>query len=200
LDIGLQYKIAIGKRALVIGAIADPGMSFTGKQISDLYDNLGDTLHHSNGGEIHYRMPPSAGLGLGLQAKRSVIAADLKYTRWTDAIFPADETTFRDTWKFSAGYAYHGNPDGTNYWSVVGLRGGFYIQNYQLELKNNHVPLWGFSMGLSFPVFDNRSSINLTYATDQLGTLNDGLILQRSQRFMLDIVIRDIWGMKRRVD
>jgi hypothetical protein len=56
------------------------------------------------------------------------------------------------------------------------------------------------SFGVSLPVFDNRSSINLTYSFDQLGTLQDGLILQRSQKIMFDVIVRDFWGRRRKFD
>jgi hypothetical protein len=110
------------------------------------------------------------------------------------------ETTLQDTWKFSVGYMYKGNPDATNYWGSVSLRAGFYTQSYYQVIKENVLPWWGMSLGVSLPVFDNRSSINLTYGLDQMGTLNNDLILQRSQKIMFDVIIRDLWGIKRKFD
>jgi hypothetical protein len=69
-----------------------------------------------------------------------------------------------------------------------------------MRIKGNQMPWWGISAGISIPVFDNRSSININYSFNQLGTLNDGLILQRSQQIMFDVVVRDLWGAKRKFD
>jgi hypothetical protein len=50
------------------------------------------------------------------------------------------------------------------------------------------------------PMFDNRSSINISYSFDSFGTTQHGLILQQSQHIMFDVVIRDLWGVRRKFD
>lgn len=201
LDYGLQYKIKLAKRSLVIGAVANSGLTLKGKQSGALYDSNADTLDNSSGESVYYKLPASVGMGLGLHSKRSIIAADLKFTNWAKANFSDDQDIiFQDTWKFSAGYVYKGNPNAENYWGLISVRSGFHVQQYQLKLKGNNFPAWGVSMGISLPAFDNKSSINLTYSFDKLGTINNGLISQKSGKIMLDIVIRDLWGIKRKFD
>jgi hypothetical protein len=202
LDAGLQYKINLPNRSLVIGIIAAPPLKITGKQSSSLYDGneIADTLHTSTGESVDYSLPASFGMGLGLHSKRSVIAADLKYTNWSNASFSNEESSFTDTWRASAGYCYKGNPDAMNYFGLISFRAGAYAQNHYLNLEGNNLKAWGFSCGASLPAFDNRSSINLTYGYDQLGTTASGLIKQQSQTFTIDIVIRDLWGIKRKFD
>jgi hypothetical protein len=200
LDYGLQYKIKLDKRSLVIGAVANTGLNLEGKQTGALYDENADTLTSTSGENIYYKLPAAAGLGLGLHSKRSIIAADLRYTNWANASFSNQDVTFQDTWKFSAGYVYRGNPNAENYFGLISLRSGFYVQQYQLKLKGTNFPLWGVSMGISMPAFDNKSSINLTYSFYKMGTIDNGLISQKSGKIMLDIVIRDLWGIKRKFD
>ncbi len=86
------------------------------------------------------------------------------------------------------------------YLGLIALRTGVYAQNHYLNLKDNNLKMWGWSLGASFPAFDNRSSINLTYGLDQMGTVDSGLVRQRSQTLTLDVVIRDLWGIKRKFD
>jgi hypothetical protein len=200
LDAGLQYKIKIRERSLVVGLVADNGTTLHGTVRQSLYDGNADTLQSGKGRSLTYKIPASAGLGFGLHSKRSIIAADLRFKNWQQASFANEDVTFQNTWRLSAGYQYRGNPDATNYFGLISLRAGAYTQQFQLNLKGNSFPVWGYSFGLSMPVFDNKSSINLTYNFDALGTTRDGLIKQRSQKLMFEVVIRDLWGVKRKFD
>jgi hypothetical protein len=200
LDFGLQYKINFGKRALIIGVVADDGMTLHGSQEGSLYDAAADTLDSGKGKSLTYTLPASIGGGLSLRSKRSTLATDLIFENWRAANYEGQDVVFQDTWRFSAGYIYHGNPNAEHYLGAASLRAGFYVQDYALKLSGQSLPAWGLSGGLSLPVFDGRSAINLTYNYDKFGTTNRNLVLQTSQKFMIDIVIRDMWGIKRKFD
>lgn len=199
-DFGAQYAFHIGTRKLVVGVTADNGINFKGDH-KYILSNNSDTLNNYKGDDLRYRLPRNGGIGLALHSKRSIIATDLKFENWKDdASFPDDEVTFEDTWKFGVGYTYKGNPDATNFLGLIGLRTGFYTQNYNLRINGVNFQQWGFAGGLSIPVFDNKSSINLTYTYDNLGTTKNSLIQQRSQKIALEIVMRDLWGIRRKFD
>ena len=132
--------------------------------------------------------------------KRSIVAGDLKFENWGATHTENQNAEFQDVWKFSMGYMYKGNPDAINYIGAVSLRGGFHLQNYYLRIKETDLPWWGFSAGVSLPMFDNRSSFNVTYSFDRLGTTSNGLLLQHTQQLMFDVVIRDLWGIRRKFD
>jgi len=200
LDFGLQYKININKKALIIGVIADNGLTLNGSQHYILYDQNTDTLSNTAGKSVQYKLPSSVGAGLSWQSKRYTVAADLKYENWSKAQYANEEIAFQNTWKFSAGYMYKGNPDSENYFSLVGLRAGIHVQQNPVLIKGNRAPLWGASGGFVLPMFDGKSSLNLTYSYDQFGTTENKLILQRSHKIMLDLVIRDLWGAKRKFE
>ncbi|HPH45718.1 MAG TPA: hypothetical protein PKU83_01850 [Chryseolinea sp.] len=199
-DFGLQYKINFKNKSLVIGIIADDGLTLTAKQQNALYDHNADTLSSGVGKTLKYKLPKYAGVGLSLNSKRYTIAADLKFEDWSNASYAKEEVVLQDTWKFSAGYIYKGNPEAENYFGLVSLRTGFNVQQYPLKLKGKSSLMWGWSAGVSLPMFDGKSALNLTYSMDQFGTVEDKLVLQRSQKFILDLVIRDLWGNKRRAD
>jgi hypothetical protein len=200
IDFGVQYRINFNKRALILGAVYDNGLLMNGKSRIALYNAHSDTLNSHNGSSITYRLPQSAGIGLSLQSKRSILAADVKYKQWTKAYFSNQPLTFNDTWRLSLGYSYLGNPRAISFADLISIKTGVYMQNYYLNLKGNTLPIWGFSFGGSIPVFDGKSSINLTYSFDQFGTMNNDLILQQSQKIMIDVIIRDLWGVKRKFD
>jgi hypothetical protein len=199
-DAGLQYVIPLKKnKSLVVGLVGDDGITFTANQKNYLYDGSLDTLNTAEGEKLRYAIPSSFGVGLSLQSNRSIIASDLKFQDWS-TIRAEQDVAYQDTWNFSLGYMYKGNPEATDYFGAVSLRAGFHIQDYYLRLKENNLPWWGMTVGISLPMFDNRSSVNISYSFDQLGTLKNGLILQRAQQIMFDVVVRDLWGMRRRFE
>jgi len=201
LDAGLQYEIPLRKgKSIVVGIVGDNGVTLGARQKNYLIDGSLDTLATSTGDELKYEVPSSVGVGLSFQTKRSIVAGDLKFENWRDINSENQDADFEDVWKFSMGYMYKGDPDAMNYVGAVSLRAGFHLQNYYLRIKNTDLPWWGFSAGISLPMFDNRSSVNITYSFDQFGTINKGLLLQHSQQIMFDVVIRDLWGARRKFD
>lgn len=200
-DVGLQYEVHLKKdKSLIVGFVGDRESTFQGNQKNYLLDGPLDTLRTSIGQKLSYKIPQSYGIGLALQTRRSIFASDLKFERWSAINSEYQEVTFEDTWKFSMGYMYRGNPDATSYLGALSLRTGFHLQQYPLIIKETSLPLWGLSAGISMPMFDNRSSINISYSFDSLGATQNGLILQHSQHIMFDVVIRDLWGVRRKFD
>jgi len=201
LDFGVQYQFKLSEyRSLVVGAVADNGLKLSGEQQYTLLYSLDTLNHYTSPDHLNYKLPASGGMGISLNTRRSILAYDMKYTHWTAAQFGNQNVDFRDTWRYSVGYSYLGNPHATRMLDLIIVRTGFYIEDYYLKLKGNTFPMWGFSLGMSVPAFDNRSSINLTYSYDRFGTTRDDLIQQRSQKIILGITIRDLWGIRRKFD
>lgn len=199
-DAGVQYGFKLKNKELIAGLIIDDGLKLSGTRTGKLYNADGDTLRSINEGSVQYNLPPSVGFGLSLQGERSVIAADIKFENWSEADLANDDMILQDAWKFSGGYYNKGNPNGDSYLNAVGWRGGAHVENFYQLLNGEGILNWGISAGLSFPVFDGKSSLNLTYSFDKIGTVTDGLIEQQSHKFMFDVVIRDLWGGKRAID
>lgn len=200
-DVGLQYQIELTEeKSLVSGIVWDNQVSFTGKVNRLVTDETGDTLQLSTEDKKKYTLPTAAGFGLALHTPRSIIATDIRTEEWSTGTLAEDNIQLADTWKFSAGYTYRGNPNAMTYLSSIGLRAGFYAQNSHLIIKGTNLTGWGLSAGLAFPVFDGKSTVNLSYQFDKLGTTNNELILQQSQKISIDLVIRDLWGIRRKFD
>ena len=151
-DAGLQYEFKLEKgKSIVVGVVADNGVTMSARQKSYLLNSSLDTLHTSTGDKLKYEIPSSLGVGLSLQMKRSIVAGDLKFENWGATHTENQNAEFQDVWKFSMGYMYKGNPDAINYIGAVSLRGGFHLQNYYLRIKETDLPWWGFSAGVSLP-------------------------------------------------
>jgi hypothetical protein len=200
-DIGLQYEFYFKKdKSLIVGFVGDRESTFQGNQKNYLLDGPLDTLRTSSGEKLSYKIPQSYGFGLSLQTRRSIFAGDLKFEHWNSVNSEYQDVTLQDVWKLSMGYMYSGNSDAINYLGALSLRAGFHVRQYPLRIKDTKLPWWGLSAGISMPMFDNRSSINISYSFDSLGATKNGLIIQHSQHLMFDVVIRDLWGIRRKFD
>lgn len=198
-DAGLQYTIPIKKSRLVIGATFDPGAHLDGtQQIYITNPNL-DTLKKTNKIPTSYRLPPTYGGGLSYVANRSTFAADVVYMDWNSANV-RDYQTYQNSTKYSFGYEYRGDLTAVKYLSAISLRAGGFVQNYPLVLRGDPFNTWGYNIGISLPLDNYRASINVNYTYIELGTTNNGLVKERSSRLQLDFIVRDIWGIKRKVD
>lgn len=201
IDYGVQYHIALPKhRSVTIGATFDNGLKLHGTSDLTLYEIDGDTLSTHEGSDVDYRLPLSIGSGISFRTRRSLFAVDAVFKQWSKASFSNMTTAFQDTWRMSAGYAYLGNQNADTYWGLISLKGGVYAQNHYMQLRDHQIMNYGFSLGAGLPVLDGKSTINLSYNYDRFGTTQDNLIHQSTHKFMLDVVIRDLWGYRRRVD
>lgn len=199
-DVGAQYSFLIKKKTKVtLGATWDPGAYLSGAQQTSIVNSNLDTLKETPKVNASYRMPATYGGGLGIKSGRSIVAADVHWVDWKKAVIN-DNQTYQNTWKYSVGYEYRGDLTALKYLNAISLRAGAFVQDYPLVLQNTPFKTWGYTLGISLPLDGYRASINVNYAFTQVGTTKAGLIQENSNRLVLDFIIRDIWGVKRKLD
>lgn len=147
-----------------------------------------------------YILPTQVGAGVAFQSTRSTIAADYKFKNWGAASLEQNGN-YRDTHRLSVGYEYKGNPNSDRYLNSIILRTGFFAQNNYLVLDGGKTfNEWGFTLGTGLPLNGNRGLLNLSYNLNNLGTTEGGLIQQRATVLVIDVVFRDLWGIRRKFD
>lgn len=199
-DIGIQYKAKLFAKSLVAGLTYQGRMTLQGRNRYLLSDVNSDTLADYRGDRTHYQLPERFGAGISLGSKRSILAADLTYAKWSDARFPGESISFRDAWKMAIGYAWLGNEYADSYFGIIGFRMGFYYQEHYLVVKKTPMNNWGATASLSLPVADGRSRVNIAYTYDRMGTLERNLILHSAEKIHIDVIIQDVWGRRRRFE
>jgi hypothetical protein len=201
LDYGLQYIFHFkNKNTLTLGATYDHSLKLNGRSELNLVNSAADTIASESGKKISYTIPAKYGGGISYRMKQSLFAADVRFQEWSKGNFQQNNNTLQDSWRYSLGYSYSGKEAPENYLQSVSLNAGLYYQKYFVIMNNRALPNYGFSVGVGLPVLDGKSTINLTYGYDLFGTQQDQLILQKAQRIMLEVVIRDIWGYRRKID
>lgn len=200
-DLGAQYTFFLkNDKSLNFGVTYNPALRLntSGKKML-IRPMEGDTLS-SDVKVDDYDLPLSYGAGISYQTKRSTFAFDYSYSAWSDAAFDDNNLKLQNTSRYAIGYSYEGNPDAERYIDAVKVRAGYHFQNSYIVLKNTSFNEWGFSAGIGLPLVGNRGSLNLSYHYNHFGTLQNDLIRQQSNTIVLDIVFRDLWGIRRKFD
>ncbi len=199
-DLGAQYSINIKKTKIILGATWDPGAFLSGYQASSVVNLNLDTLSKTLPIYTSYRLPPTYGAGFSLKTKRSTIAADFHFIDWKKAVMnDISSVSYQNSMKYSFGYEFRGDPYAMKYLNLISFRGGFFIQDYPVAVPTSF-KTWGYTFGISLPLENYRSSVNVNYSFTQVGTTQGGQVREQSGKLVIDFIIRDIWGIKRKFD
>jgi hypothetical protein len=200
MDWGAQYSVKLKKNSINIGLTYGNKVSLNTSGEVKAYEAFGrDSLFTKSLSLNDYVLPSQLGAGLAFQSPRSSIVFDYKFKNWEEAQLD-DGVKLQNTHRISAGYEYKGKPTSEKYIDGIALRTGFYTQNNYLVLNNRPFDEWGFTLGTGLPLNGNRGTLNLSYNFNSTGTKEKGLIQQQSTVFVIDVVFRDIWGIRRKFE
>jgi hypothetical protein len=199
-DLGIQYSFFLDKkRSVNFGFTYGHKVRLNTKSEMMLIGSQGDTTASDEADIEDYVLPSALGAGISYQSRRSTVAIDLKYTKWSEATLE-DHIGLRNTSRLSFGYTYEGNPNGLTYFDFVQLKTGFYIGNNYLLLADASFDEWGLSAGVELPIAGNRGTINISYHYNRSGTLQGGMVREQANMLMVDLTFRDVWGIRRKFD
>ena len=198
-DFGTQYSVFFPRSTITLGATFAYETEFSVTNEATLFESRVNTISGETTTEDNYILPLSAGFGVSFNSPRSTISADVKYQNWSSASF-SDDNEFRDTFHYSLGYEYKTNFSSDHNFNLVNLRTGVFYKDNYLDLSNGTFGEWGVNVGVGIPVQGNKTSINLNYTYYQRGTTDNSLIEESANQINFDVVIRDVWFIKRKFD
>ncbi len=197
-DLGIQYYFKIKESQFTIGSVFKTGTTLNGYSQTVLTTASGTTKQNDIV-SLSYNLPKQYGAGLSYMRKRLVLAADISFQNWKNAKL-ASGLISKNVIRYSFGVEHKGNLETSNYLNAISLRAGFHSEDYYLIIRNTQLSSWGYSFGAGLPLNGNFATVNLNYFYTNFGTNSNGLVKQQSNRFSVDVIIRDIWGIKRKFD
>lgn len=201
IDFGLQYTFFFPEdKSLTLGLTGVNKLRLNTAKSVRVFEISGrDSLYIKQQTIDDYVLPRSIGAGVAFQTTRHSVAMDLKAKQWSRATLD-ENIDLQNTARFSLAYEYKGNIKSVKYWDFVTLRSGFYLQNNYFTLNGTGFNEWGLTLGAGFPVAENRGMFSVSYNYNRTGTIQNRLIQQTGQVLVLDIVLRDLWGMRRKFE
>lgn len=212
-DLGVQYELALdsaSKRRLVIGASVTPGYGLTSELIhtrqgvassGNVEVLASDTITSGK-----YTMPLTVGAGVSYRiVDKLMVGADVKYSKWTEASYESLEATFQDQWSVALGTEWIPDSRARNPWHRSKYRFGLSGGNSYLQVPNPSGSLAGYyelgaSLGISFPLVDRRSALNVSFEYKHLSPRSSGMVSERYIGATIGVVFNESWFRKARVN
>nr|WP_299343760.1 hypothetical protein [Allomuricauda sp.] len=126
---------------------------------------------------------------------------DHSYKFWAVTEQQDNVGEFVDQNIFSAGAEYFIDGNGLKYFQRVQFRTGFYYDSGYLSVRGEDISSQGFSFGIGFPLGRRNSSmINISYTNMNRGSTNNILVEENINSLNINISLKDIWFIKRRIN
>jgi hypothetical protein len=210
-DYGIQYDLKLGEKTkLTIGATyaqkfnLSANYNYLSKTIiggyNGLLEQVVDTIEYRPDEEGSIVLPARLGFGLALTNEGNwMIGADFEWQKWKEFEAFGVEDSLSNSWRVTLGGAF--TPKHTNISSIfkrmtyrAGLR---YNQSY-LKFYNNPITEFGISFGVSFPLKNSKTGIDLGVDFGRRGTTDNNLIQENFFDISLGVSIQENWFQKRK--
>ena len=209
-EIGLQYRTRLPKDLyLVAGATFGPEMKMSAKSnvlVTTYFGDINsvafqrDTVEFVEDKKVSFTMPLRIGTGISIGKENVWMAgADFSWQQWEAYELEGVSDSLRNKWNVAVGGEFtpdHRNP--TSYLQRMTYRMGFHYGNTPVYLRDRHLNDLGISFGVSLPILQSRSSVNLSLAIGKRGTTANNLIQENYFRFTLGVNIFERWFLRRK--
>ena len=208
LQVGVQYAINVSPSdRVVLGITYQPKKSFHGHTWGVVYDSQ-DTKQDTVGYTSlkgKYEQPHSIGVGVSFEhAHRYLAEVDFTYQDWSKAKYTPLEgfevatLKFDKRWKAAAGFQYSPNRRGSYFGAMAFRVGGFYNHDY-INITGNNVRDYGASMGVSFPVPNGKTTVNLGLEWRHRYSTPNNMIKEDYLNITLGVNFNELWLWKNRI-
>lgn len=205
-DFGLQYTHPLSKtERLTLGLAYSPKIKLR-TTAYDLVSNSsaftsvieGDTIRNQG---LH--IPNVYGLGFSYtKDNKMILAADISLQEWSNAQFKGNTDDFKtkNMLKVALGGEYIPDNFTRSYMKRIRYRGGLHYNNSYMEIKGSGYNEYGATVGVGFPMMDNRSFINASVEYVNLSPKSSALIKEQYLRLTISYTFNEYWFFKRKVD
>lgn len=207
-NLGLQYSrpIAKGDQRITIGATYTIPTKFNSKLYTDHYVvSSGKVMEFTQTDTIKgnnlYSTPHVFALGVSVDISQKVMAGiDVQYSKWSEASFYQSQCKYQDQWFVALGTQYIPNANDVSMLKQIRYRAGISMGNSYLKLPTANgfegYHRVGLSAGLSIPLVDRRSFVQMGLEYDRLLPNNRDMVSEHSIRLTLGLTFNEGWFRK----
>ncbi|TRX42371.1 PorV/PorQ family protein [Flavobacterium restrictum] len=190
LTIGIIAKTPTRINASKIQTVASTNSSSTITLESDLASNVDD-----------FYMPLEAGIGFS-KAFKNKLNVTLDYERgfWQSTKQSDIYGSFVDRDKISLGFTYKRPKLFGSYFNRIQYAAGLNYDTGYLEVDSHRVINKSFSVGVSLPIDNTFSALNISYSYGQKAKISDGLIKENYHKISINLCLDGIWFVKRKFE
>lgn len=102
--------------------------------------------------------------------------------------------------KFKLGFSYRKDDNLRTYFDRIQFSTGLNYDTGYLEIDNKRISNRAISFGVSLPIENTFSVINLSYSYGQKGRISNGLIKENYHKISLNLSLDGFWFVKRKIE
>lgn len=148
-----------------------------------------------------YYMPLEMGIGISKRFKNNLnMTLDYEKSLWNDTNQPEIYGDFVNQDRFAMGFSYSRRKNVRKYWDSVQYSTGLNFDTGYLEIDGKRVNNAAISFGISLPIENTFSAVNISYSYGQKGRIADNLIKENYHKLSLNLSLDGIWFVKRKIE
>ncbi|TDO97757.1 aromatic hydrocarbon degradation protein [Flavobacterium sp. 245] len=148
-----------------------------------------------------FYMPLEIGVGFSKRFKNNLnMTLDYEKSFWNNTNQSELYGNFVNQDRFALGFTYNAKKDIRKYWDRVQYAMGANFDNGYLEVDGKRVNNAAISFGLSLPIENTLTTLNISYSYGQKGRITDNLIKENYHKLSLNLSLDGIWFVKRKFE
>ncbi|MBP3679346.1 MAG: hypothetical protein J6I70_03405 [Bacteroidaceae bacterium] len=207
LDLGVQYTQDFGEKHKVnLGAVYSYGhdMHSTGYKYKETFSSQTSSIQTQTVDSIQnaFSLPHTFGVGATyVYNNRLTVGLDYTLQKWADIKFFNQQGAFNDRKKISFGAEFVPNPTRRGYLNRIKYRiGAYYSDPYAKVNGNEGAREYGASFGFGFPIFRNKSILNISGQYIKVSPKFKGMLEENYLKVNIGLTFNERWFMKWRVE
>jgi hypothetical protein len=200
--VGMQYKI--DSTFTIASTVKLPAQIRASKvqTVQTIADEVTTTVESDVPSDIDdYYMPLEIGAGISKRFRNNLnVTFDYEKSLWNDTRQSELYGDFVNQDRFALGFTYSARKNVRKYWDRVQYAMGANFNNGYLEVDGKRINNAAISIGLSLPIENTLSTLNISYSYGQRGKISDNLIKENYHKLSLNLSLDGIWFVKRKFE
>lgn len=149
-----------------------------------------------------FDLPLKFGVGVSSQINKNLlINVDYRKNYWAKTNQLDNTSAYKDQSIYGIGFEFKPSSNLNSYWSNVKYRAGANYDSGYLNISNEDINRYSFSLGIGLPVSNNSfsSTININYSYGKEGTTAKGLIQENFHKLSINLSLLGNWFQKPKI-
>lgn len=149
----------------------------------------------------NYYIPLEIGVGISKRFKNNLnLTLDYEKSLWKDTNQSDLYGNFVNQDRFALGFSYKSKKNVRSYWDRIQYGTGFNFDTGYLEVDGKRVQNAAISIGITLPIENTFSALNISYSYGQKGATSNNLIKENYHKISLNLSLDGIWFVKRKIE
>lgn len=128
------------------------------------------------------------------------VSADYEKAFWENTNQNTMYGNYLNQDKFKLGFSYRKGKNLRNYFDRIQFSAGMNYDTGFLEIDNKRIENKALSFGVSLPIENTFSTLNISYSYGQKGRISNGLIKENYHKLSVNLSLDGIWFVKRKIE